>query len=123
MACADDNVPTTNPAWGFFGTVGGEASADTAWPLTMAAIVKATGCTSGEVRAFLDSRHGRHFADELHNEMHAGKTLQDAITAATATWMGWKITTRIARDTGIPRGLPYLTGFMIDAGIAADGQA
>jgi hypothetical protein len=36
--------------------------------------------------------------------------------------MGWRITQRTSRETGIPAGLPYLTGFVINEGIAAEAQ-
>jgi hypothetical protein len=111
-------LPTENEAWGFWGTMGEQAQ--TAWPLAFTAIRQATDADDHAVRAFLDSRHGRHFADEVGNHLHAGATLPDAITKATATWMAWRIGSRTSRDTGIPSGLPYLTGFVISEGIAAE---
>jgi hypothetical protein len=111
-------LSTENEAWGFWGTMGERAAA--AWPIAFAAIHDATGTDPDSVRAFLDSRHGRHFADEVSNHLHAGATLPDAIARATATWMGWRIGRRTSRETGIPAGLPYLTGFVISEGIAAD---
>jgi DNA-binding NtrC family response regulator len=45
-----------------------------------------------------------------------------AIAKSTAEWMGWRITQRTSRETGIPAGLPYLTGFVINEGIAAEAQ-
>ncbi|GIX11629.1 hypothetical protein [Elioraea sp.] len=91
-----------------------------AWPIAFAAILEATGADPEAVRAFLDSRHGRHFADEVSNHLHAGARRAEAITRATATWMGWRIDRRTARQTGIPAGLPYLTGFVVQEGIAAE---
>ena len=111
-------LPTENTAWGFWGTMGEHAAA--AWPVAFAAIHDATATDPASVRAFLDSRHGRHFADEVTNHLHAGRSLAEAIAAATATWMGWRIGRRTSRETGIPAGLPYLTGFVIGEGIAAD---
>ena len=35
-----------------------------------------------------------------------------AIDAAITRWMGWKIDRSTAREHGIPKGLPYLTGFV-----------
>ena len=86
----------------------------------MAAIVDATGCTPHEVRAFLDSRHGRHFADDVANALVEGGPLAEAIAAATTKWMGWRIGPRTAGETGIPQGLPYLTGVVMHAAIEAD---
>ena len=114
----DSILSTENEAWGFWGTMAERATA--AWPVAFAAIHDATGADPDSVRAFLDSRHGRHFADEVANHLHAGAALADAIAKATATWMAWRIGRRTSRDTGIPAGMPYLTGFVINEGIAAD---
>lgn len=111
-------LPTQNEAWGFWGTMGERAAA--AWPIAFAAIQGETGADADSVRTFLDSRHGRHFADEVGNHLHAGASLPDAIARATATWMGWRISRRISRETGIPAGLPYLTGVVLGEGIAAE---
>lgn len=113
---------TQNQEWGFWGTMNEHASA--AWPLAMSAISDATGQPLESVRAFLDSRHGRHFADDVLNPLRAGRALADAIHAATRQWMGWKIGRRTRKEYDIPRGLPYLTGFVIhgeitDASFAA----
>jgi hypothetical protein len=76
------------------------------------------------VRDFLDSRHGRHFADgepanatgsrerANANGLWRGETLAAAIDAAIARWTGWRIDRHTARETGIPIGLPYLTGWV-----------
>jgi hypothetical protein len=111
-------LPTENETWGFWGTMAERAPA--AWPIAFAAIHDATATDPDSVRAFLDSRHGRHFADEVSNHLHTGSSLADAIAKATATWMGWTIGRRLSRETGIPAGLPYLTGYVVSEGIAAD---
>jgi hypothetical protein len=61
---------------GFAGTIGHHADA-WAGPLAMAAIVKATSCSPAEVRDFLDSRHGRHFADEVANSLVVGAAISE----------------------------------------------
>ena len=120
----DSTVPlTSKPTWGFYGTIVHHADADTAWPLAMTAIAAATGCTPDEVRDFLDSRHGRHFADDVANSLFAGMATPEAIAAATRKWMDWTIGRRTARETGIPQGLPYLTGFVMHAAIEAEAVA
>ena len=120
MVSTSNTLTTGNTAWGFYGTIGHHAAADTAWPLAMAAIADATGCTPDEVRDFLDSRCGRHFADDVANALVDRLPLADAIATATTKWMGWTIGRRTSRETGIPHGLPYLTGYVMHAAIEAD---
>jgi hypothetical protein len=72
------------------------------------------------VRDFLDSTHGRHFADDVAGELWKGETLKEAIEAAVARWQGWTIGRRTSRETGIPQGLPYLTGFANHFAIMAE---
>ena len=118
---ASTNIPQTqNREFGFFGTMSHHADPERAWDIALAFIAGTTGCSPDATRAFLDSRYGRHFADEVSNHLAAGKALAWAINAATATWMGWRISARTAHETGIPRGLPYLTGYVLHAEIEAD---
>ncbi len=115
MTNATQTLPTHNEDWGFWGTMNEHAT--TAWPIASAAIAAATGCEPEQVRAFLDSRFGRHFADDVQNALYVGATLKDAIDQATAKWMGWTIGRITAKETGIPRGMAYLTGFVVQAAI------
>jgi len=87
--------------------------AEVAWPLAMTAISNATGQPLESVRLFLDSRHGRHFSDDVRNQMLVGKGIKQAIQGAVAQWMGWTINLQTSKQYGIPRGLPLLTGFVI----------
>ena len=115
-------IPATqNDVWGFWGTMNEHASA--AWPLAMTAISGATSQPLESVRAFLDSRHGRHFADDVQNGLYEGKALADAINAATQRWMGWAIGSQTSKQYGIPRGLPYLTGLVIHCEIVEESLA
>ena len=121
-------LPTKNQSWGFLGALSRLESpmpvdAGTAWKLAFADIGKATGLDAAAVRAFLDSRHGRHFADDVANEIAGGRALAEAIAAATARWMNWSISRRTSQRTGIPAGLPYLTGFAMNAEIEAEAEA
>jgi len=75
------------------------------------------------VRDFLDSRHGRHFADDVANELFKGETLKVAIDAAIARWRGWRIDRKTSRDEGIPRRLPCLTGWVTHFQILDEMQA
>ena len=108
-------LETKNRDWGFWGTMGEHAT--TAWPLAFTAIQEATGAEPHAVRAFLDSRYGRHFADGVVSRFRF-VSLATAIEATTKEWMGWRITQRTSRETGIPAGQPYLTGFVVQEGIA-----
>ncbi len=90
-------IPATqNEAWGFGGSMNERAEA--AWPIAMTAISDATYQPLESVRSFLDSRHGRHFADDVLNELHAGANLHDAIHAATQRWMGWTISRQTSKQ-------------------------
>ena len=106
-------LPTTNPAWGFFGAVRHHADPGQSWALAMRAIGEATGSSEPAVREFLDSRQGRHFADEVTNALAAGTTLEAAIEKAITRWQSWRINRRMSRETGIPHGLPLLTGLVV----------
>ncbi len=119
---ATTQIPATqNDAWGFWGAMNEQANA--AWPLAMTAISQATGESLDAVRIFLDSRHGRHFADNVHNGLYDGANLTDAIHAATGRWMGWTIGRQTSKQYGIPAGLPYLTGFVIHCAIIDEALA
>ncbi len=119
---ATTQIPATqNDAWGFWGAMNEQANA--AWPLAMTAISQATGESLDAVRIFLDSRHGRHFADDVHNGLYDGANLTDAIHAATGRWMGWTIGRQTSKQYGIPAGLPYLTGFVIHCAIIDEALA
>ena len=72
-------LTTSNPAFGFWGTIAQERDPEDAWEHAM-----------------------------------------QAIEAAVERWMGWRIGRRIERETGIPRDLPYLTGFVTHMEILAD---
>lgn len=113
-------LASRNHAWGFYGTIGHHADPETAWELALSHITEATGCDPQEVRAFLDSRHGRHFADDVVNGLLTGSDLSTAVSAAIAQWMRWRITRHTSRKQGIPRGLPYLTGMVVQCGIEDD---
>ena len=97
--------------------------ASTPSPLAMTAISDATSQPLESVRVFLDSRHGRHFADDVQNGLYRGQTLADAVNAATQQWMSWTIGRQTSKQYGIPRGLPYLTGFVIHCEIAEESLA
>ena len=115
-------IPATqNDAWGFFGTMNEQAEA--AWPIAMSAISDATCQPFESVRLFLDSRHGRHFADDVLNELLRGHNIKQAIEAAVIRWMGWTIGRQTSKQYGIPKDLPYLTGFVIHCEVTDESFA
>jgi len=117
-----NQIPATqNEDWGFWGTMNEQAAA--AWPMAMTAISDATNQPLESVRLFLDSRHGRHFADDVLNALLIGNNVEQAVHAAIARWMGWTIGRVTSRDYGIPRGLPYLTGFVIHCEVTDEAFA
>lgn len=116
--------PSQNEGWGFYGTISRHIEPSKAWDAALPAIAAATGCSYDETRAFLDSRHGRHFADEVEmNLPQDGRGIDGAIAVAIAKWMDWTIGPKLSRATGIPVGLPYLTGFVVQAGLEAEAEA
>lgn len=107
-----------NEVWGFIGTLNEHARA--AWPIAMRAISDATGQPLESVGVFLDSRHGRRFAEEVRNQMLRGQLIEPAIHAAVARWMDWTISRQTSRQYGIPQGWPCLTGFVIYCAISEE---
>ena len=79
----------------------------------MDAVGRATGCSDEAVRAFLDSRYGRQFADEVASGVRGRRELAAAIDGVVERWMELRINPLIEREIGIPQGLPYLTGFVM----------
>jgi hypothetical protein len=116
-------LPTRNEAWGFFGTLQlGGADPMQSWNAANAMIAAETDASPEGVRDFLDSRHGRHFADDVLSALAdlEPHRLDEAIEAAVVRWQGWRISRRTFRDEGIPAGLPYLTGWVTHFGILAE---
>lgn len=117
MTTATTILPTRNREWGFFGTMmrAGQ-NAFEAWDAASAAIANAIDDHEGHaaegIRDFLDSRHGRHFADTVASNIHTGLPFEVALSEAITEWQGWRIDRRTSRAEGIPAGLPYLTGWV-----------
>ncbi len=98
--------------FGFFGTIRAHAEPDEGWSLATAAIANATGCSDEAVRAFLESRYGRHFAREVVDVLLSGQELAAAIDRAIERWMIRRSDEQIEEEVGIPQGLPYLIGLV-----------
>ena len=112
-------LPTENEGHGYFNTISDSAEPSRAWDFAFQSILDATRCGPDEVRAFLDSRHGRHFADDVRNKLLLGHAIERAVEMATAQWMRWRVTAHVARRYHMPVGEHYLTAFVILAGVEA----
>ena len=121
--------PSRNPDQGFFGTLTICPERDRrsleVWVLASILIAKSIRATTEEemigIRDFLDSRMGRHFADDVVANMVGCKIdSETAIKSAIRTWQDWRISRQLERDEGIPEGLPYLTGWVQHFAIAAN---
>ena len=123
------HLPTQNETWGFYGTLatnawetGGMSRAEllVAWAEATRQLRLETGAEFETIRAFLDSRAGRHFADDVVNGLRREQTIRTAIAAAIQLWSSWTIGRATHQHTGIPAGMNYLHGFMEHAAIEAE---
>ena len=121
-------LPTRNEANGFFGTITicslRERRTAEVWTLASTLIAQAVHADSEDemigVPDFLNSRMGRHFADDVVGELQSGvANSETAINTAIRKWLGWRISRRTEREEGIPEGLPYLTGWVQHFAVAA----
>ena len=106
-------LPSVNASHGFCGTIRHHAEPHHAWTLAIDSVARATSASEEAVRAFLASRSGRHFADEVAKAIGNGSDLSAAIDGVVERWMELRITSLIEAEIGIPQGLPYLTGFVM----------
>lgn len=113
--------PSRNEDYGFFRTLTvcpqrDRRSAEV-WSLASRLIAETVSASSEDemigIRDFLDSRIGRHFADDVvGNMIGCGIGLEAAIGSAIRRWQDWRIDRQTEREHGIPAGLPYLTGWV-----------
>lgn len=99
-----------NTGAAFYATMGTRAEA--AWPLAMARIAEATGKKGSEIRDFLDSKHGRIFADELCDRLYGGMELTTAIDHTVARWMSRRTSHDFVRAYRVRLGIPMLIAFI-----------
>jgi hypothetical protein len=114
-------LPSRNEDYGFFRTLTvcpqrDRRSAEV-WTLASRLIAEALDASSEDemvgIRDFLDSRMGRHFADDVVGNMTGCNIgLEAAIAAAIHRCQGWRIDRKTEREHGIPSELPYLTGWV-----------
>ena len=116
-----DILPSRNEDYGFFRTLTVRPERDRrsaeVWNLASRLIAEALDASSEDemvgIRDFLDSRMGRHFADDVvGNLTGCGIGLEAAIGSAIHRWQGWRIDRKTGREHGILSGLPYLTGWL-----------
>lgn len=113
-----NTLKSENERYGFYGAMSPDGRADAAWAAAMTAIAEETGAEPDYVRAFLDSRWGRHFADTVHD--YLGRLeLEQAVAAAIAHWNGWKLSVRDRRELGLPMPMRYLEGMVYAAALDA----
>lgn len=105
---------TRNEGYGFYGTMSGDGGADEAWAVAMQFIIAETAAAADEVRAFLDSCWGRHFADTLRCRMRTNP-LREAMLETIREWNSRKLSLRQRRELGIPMPMPYLNGMVYAA--------
>jgi hypothetical protein len=114
-------LPSRNEDHGFFQTLTNcpqrDRRSDAVWTLASRMIATAIGADSAEemigIRDFLDSRTGRHFADDVvGNMIGCNIDCETAIPSSIRRWQDWRISKRTEREEGIPAGLPYLTGWV-----------
>jgi hypothetical protein len=125
---ATATLPSRNEDYGFFRTMTvcplrDRPSAEV-WMLASGMIAKAIRADSEDeiigIRDFLDSRMGRHFADDvIGNMMGCNIGLEPAITSTIRRWQDWRISRQTERDEGIPTGQPYLNGWVQHFAVAA----
>ncbi len=108
MTARTEILRTRNPSWGFYGTVRHHADPDEAWAEAMRRVVEVTAFSPEAVRDFLDSRRGRHFADEVNGFLFRGLDLDEAIEAAIERWMEWRTGRRRGHEDNTPAGTPFL---------------
>ena len=118
---APANLPSRNEDYGFFRAMTvcplrDRRSAEV-WTLASTMIAAAIRAASEDemigVRDFLDSRMGRHFADDVvGNLTGCNIDIETAIKSAIRRWQDWRISRQTEREEGIPAGLPYLTGWV-----------
>lgn len=121
-------LPSRSEDYGFFRTLTTCPQRDRrsaeVWALASTMIAAAI-CAASEdemigIRDFLDSRMGRHFADDVVANMTGCNIgLEPAITSTIRRWQDWRISRQTEREDGIPAGLPYLTGWVQHFAVAA----
>ena len=73
------------------------------------------------IRDFLDSKMGRHFADEVIDALRSGEAnTKSALDTTIDKWMRRGINAQTEISHGIPEGLPHLEGWVTHYAILAE---
>ena len=121
-------LPSRNEDYGFFRALTVCSHRDRrsvdVWTLASRLIAVAIGADSEDemigIRDFLDSRMGRHFADDVvGNMMGCNIDAETAVASAIRRWQDRRISRKTERCDGIHAGLPYLTGWVQHFAVAA----
>jgi hypothetical protein len=122
-------LPSQNTAYGFYGTVTicpeRDCTSATFWTLASTLIAEAVNA-QGEaemigIRDFLDSKLGRHFADEVIDTLRTARTgTKAALETTINTWQRRGISAQTEASHGIPEGLPLLDGWVTHYAILAE---
>ena len=94
-----------------------------AWEIASRRIAEVTEASPEGVRDFLDSRHGRHFADDVANGLWKGETARRRDRRRDRPLDGLADRPPDLPRRGHPRGLPYLTGWVAHFQILDEMQA
>ena len=119
-------LPTRNAAWGFWGTISrieNDPAADPAKAWEIASRRDRRGdhrLARGGARLPRQPPRPPLRRRRRERALRRARRSKEAIDAAIARWMGWRIDRKTSRETGIPRGLPYLTGFANHFAIMAE---
>lgn len=102
-------VKTTNEHYGFYGTINlyNNTMAEAAWNTAISQLEAATGHYREDIGAWLDTRIGRHFADQVTSQIKMGADMETAIAATIEKWNKFK-QNRHHRSNGTPASATYL---------------
>jgi hypothetical protein len=91
------------------------------WEIASCHIAEMTEASPEGVRDFLDFATAA--TSPTRSRTASTRAPLAAAIDAAARWKGWRIDRRTSRDEGIPRGLPYLTGWVTHFQILGETQA
>lgn len=100
---------TTNEHYGFYGTFSlyNNGTAATAWDSAVKKLEAATGHEQENIGAWLDTRTGRHFADQVISNVKMGSELNAAIDKTIEKWNKFHQNPH-HRNNGAPACATYL---------------